>query len=156
VEDQALWRSAGDVTNLVASTRFTGNALHWKVRNDDLLNRLAAAIQGRPAAAARLAEVRDGLVASQVESHALLTGHWPVDPTRGCQYPQSLLGSAMQASDGRDNRAQLAEARASASRCVDLSRAILAKVQRSNEQLARGIDQAEKALAAELPPPAGR
>jgi hypothetical protein len=159
-EDKALWKAAGDLGNQLTSVRWTGNGMHWRIRNEDLLGRLEAAAKADPAAAARFGELRKALVTAQVASYEDLTGRWPVDPTRGCQYPRSILESAMQVAAVRDNRAQLEQARAAAGRCVDLARATLARVQRSTDALGRAIDAADQALPPMVPalppPPAGK
>ncbi len=154
-EDKQLWRAAGDLGNQLTSLRWTGNGMHWRIRNEDLLGRLDAAAKADPASAPRIGELRKRLVAAQVDSYADLTGKWPIDPTRACQYPRSILGSAMEVAATRDYRAQLDQARTNAARCVDLARATLARVRRSTDALGRAIDGAESALPAlpsALPP----
>ena len=155
--DRALWRDAGTLSNQLTSTRWAANGMHWRIRTEDLSGRLDAAAKADPAAAARLGELRKQLEGAQRESYADLTSKWPIDPTRGCQYPRSMLGAAMEASATRDNRAQLGQARDAAARCVDLARKTLARVKRSTEALGRAIDAAEATLppvpAAEPPAP---
>ena len=109
--DRALWRDAGNLSNQLTSTRWAANGMHWRIRTEELSGRLDTAAKADPAAAARLGELRKKLVGAQTESYADLTGKWPIDPTRGCQYPRSMLGAAMEASATRDNRAQLGQAR---------------------------------------------
>lgn len=159
-EDQALWRAAGDLGNQLTSLRWTASGMHWRIRTEDLLGRLDAAAKADPSAAGRLGELRKKLVDAQTESYADLTGKWPIDPTRGCQYPRSMLGAAMEASATRESRAQLGQTRDAAARCVDLARKTLARVTRSTGALGRAIDAAEGALPAvpaeALPPPAGK
>ena len=159
-EDQALWRAAGELSNQLTSLRWTANGMHWRIRTEELVGRLDAAAKADPAVAGRLGETRKKLVDAQTESYADLTGKWPIDPTRGCQYPRSMLGAAMEASATRDNRAQLGQSRDAAARCVDLARKTLARVKRSTDALGRAIDAAENALppgpAPALPPPAGK
>jgi len=159
-EDQALWRAAGDLSNQLTSLRWSANGMHWRIRTEELLGRLDAAAKADPAVAGRLGEIRKKLVDAQTESYADLTAKWPIDPTRGCQYPRSMLGAAMEASATRDNRAQLGQSRDAAARCVDLARKTLARVKRSTDALGRAIDAAENALppapASALPPPAGK
>lgn len=155
--DRALWRDAGNLSNQLTSMRWAANGMHWRIRTEDLPGRLEAAAKADPAAAARFGELRKKLVEAQTESYSDLTSKWPVDPTRVCQYPRSMLGAAMEASAARDNRAQLGQARDAAARCVDLARKTLARVKRSTEALGRAIDAAEVALppvpAAEPPAP---
>lgn len=159
-EDQALWRDAGNLSNQLTSLRWSANGMHWRIRTEEIPGRLDAAAKADPAAAVRLADLRKKLMEAQTESYADLTGKWPVDPTRGCQYPRSMLGAAMEASATRDNRAQLGQARDAAARCVDLARKTLARVKRSTDALGRAIDAAEDALppgpAPALPPPGGK
>ncbi len=147
-EDQALWKATGDVGNELTSVRWAGNALHWKIRTDDLHARLEAAARADPAAAKRLDDLRKRLAAAQTASHADLTGKWPIDPTRACQYDQLLLGSAMEVAATRGDRAQLGQARAAATRCLDLGKATLVRVKRSTDDLAREVTAVEEALAA--------
>ncbi len=158
--DRALWRDAGHLSNQLTSLRWSANGMHWRIRTEELSGRLDAAAKADPTAAARLGELRKKLGEAQTESYADLTSKWPIDPTRGCQYPRSMLGAAMEASATRDNRAQLGQARDAAARCVDLARKTLARVRRSTEALGRAIDAAESALPpvpeAALPPPAGK
>ena len=159
-EDQALWRASGDLGNQLTSLRWTASGMHWRIRTEDLPGRIDAAAKADPSASDRLGELRTALVAAQVESYADLTEKWPIDPTRACQYPRSMLGAAMEASVTRDNRAQLGQSRDAAERCVDLARKTLARVKRSTDALGRAIDAAENALppdpAGALPPPAGK
>ena len=150
-EDRALWKATGDVGNELTSVRFTGNALHWKIKTDDLHARLEAAARADPAAAKRLDEIRKQLAAAQAASYADLTGKWPIDPTRACQYDQMLLGSAMEVAATRGDRSQLGPARAAATRCLVLGKATLVRVKRSTEELARAVTAAEDALAATGP-----
>ena len=157
--DRALWRDAGNLSNQLTSTRWAANGMHWRIRTEELSGRLEAAAKADPAAAARLGELRKKLVEAQNESYADLTSKWPIDPTRGCQYPRSMLGAAMEASATRDSRAQLAQTRDAAAKCVDLARKTLARVKQSTEALGRAIDAAEAALppvpAAAPPAPPG-
>lgn len=158
-DDQALWRAAGDLGNQLTSLRWTANGMHWRIRTEGLLGRLDAAAKAGPSTAARFGELREKLVAAQVESYGDLTGKWPIDPTRACQYPRSMLGAAMEVAATRDNRAALGQARDAAARCVNLARKTLARVKRSTDALGQAIDAAEKALppvpAASPPAPAG-
>lgn len=150
-EDRALWKATGDVGNELTSVRYTGNALHWKIKTDDLHARLEGAARADPAAAKRLDEIRKQLAAAQAASYADLTGKWPIDPTRACQYDQMLLGSAMEVAATRGDQSQLGPARAAATRCLDLGKATLVRVKRSTEELARAVTAAEDALAATGP-----
>ena len=158
--DQALWRDAGNLSNQLTSVRWAANGMHWRIRTEELSGRLEAAAKADPAAASRLGELRKKLVEAQNESYADLTSKWPIDPTRGCQYPRSMLGAAMEASATRDSRAQLGQTRDAAAKCVDLARKTLARVKRSTEALGRAIDAAEAALppvpAAAPPAPPGK
>jgi hypothetical protein len=147
-EDQALWKATGDVGNELTSLRFTGNALHWKIKTDDLHARLQGAAKADPAAAKRLDEIRKQLAAAQAASYADLAGKWPIDPTRACQYDQMHLGSAIEVAATRGDQAQLGPARAAATRCLELGKATLVRVKRSTEELARAVTAAEDALAA--------
>ena len=150
-EDRALWRAAGELSNQLTSARWTGADMHWRIRTTKVLERLDAAARAAPENAERITAARKALAEAQVASHAALAGRWPIDPTRGCQYPQQLLGGAMETAATRDNRAQLAQARDGCTRCVGLARTTLARVQATNEALAKSLAAAEKLLPAVQP-----
>jgi hypothetical protein len=113
--------------------------------------RLQAAAKADPKKAKQLDQVRAELLEAQVSSYGDLAGRWPIDKTRTCQYPQLDLAGAMQVASSRDNRAQLAEVREAAARCLELARSTLRRVSRSTDALAQALDAAEKALST-LPP----
>jgi hypothetical protein len=141
------------VGNQLTSARTQGALLHWRIKTTDLHERLQSAAKADPATAKRLDEVRAELLEAQTSSYGDLSGRWPVDKTRTCQYPQLDLGSAMQASTTRDNRVQLAQVRDAASRCLELAQLTLRRVQQSSQALARALEAAEKALPPRPPAP---
>lgn len=150
-EDQELWSGLSSVGNQLTGARWEGARLHWKIKTGEIHARLQAAAKADPARAKQLDEVREELLEAQVSSYGDLAGRWPIDKTRTCQYPQLDLGSAMQISVSRDNRAQLAVVRPAAARCLELARSTLRRVRRSSEVLAAALEAAEKALST-LPP----
>jgi hypothetical protein len=148
-EDKALWSSCDEVANQLASARFEGAHLHWRIKAEDMYARLQAAAKRDPGAAKRVEEVRAQLLEAQTSSYGDLAGRWPVDKTRTCRYQQLDLGSAMEVSVTRDNRANLGLARAAASQCLELARSTLRRVRGSSAALARAIAAVEQVL----PPP---
>ncbi len=148
-EDKALWSSCDEVANQLASARYEGAHLHWRIKAEELYARLQATAKGDPGAAKRVEEARAQLLEAQTSSYGDLAGRWPVDKTRTCRYQQLDLGSAMEVSVTRDNRAQLGQARAAASQCMELARSTLKRVQGSSAALARALAAVEQVL----PPP---
>jgi hypothetical protein len=148
-EDKALWISCDEVANQLASARYEGAHLHWRIKAEDLYARLQAAAKADPGVAKRVEEVRQQLLEAHTSSYGDLAGRWPIDKTRTCRYQQLDLGSAMEVSVTRDNRPQLAEAREAASRCLELARSTAKRVQGSSAALARALAAVEKVL----PPP---
>ena len=147
--DQALWKATRDATHEVAAVRYRANALQLRVRNSAIVKRLNAAAEADPASAARFVGLRQKVASAQLEDYGIYTAHWPVDPTRVCQYPLVDLTSAMNAGN-RDaaDRAALAEARDRAAKCVDLARGAARKLGAANDALAAALDAAEAALGA--------
>jgi hypothetical protein len=150
-EDQELWTSCASVGNQLTGARWEGARLHWKIKTGEVHARLQEAAKADPKKAKQLDQVRAELLEAQVSSYGDLAGRWPIDKTRTCQYPQLDLGSAMQVASSRDNRAQLAQVREAAARCLTLARSTLRRVKGSTDALARALDAAEKALST-LPP----
>jgi hypothetical protein len=150
--DQALWKQAGEVGPQITTARTASNSLQWRIRGLDLVGRLdRAATAASAGEAKRLAALRERLATVQSENYVILTSQWPVDPTRGCQYPQLALESAMRVADGPDRRALLGQAREEAQRCVDAASLAVARLSRSNDALALAIDAAVKAVPWEPP-----
>jgi hypothetical protein len=154
-EDQRLWKDSGDLGNRLTSARYVGASLHWKIKAEDLHARLEAAARAQPAQASRLEEIRKAMLYAQTESYADLAGRWPIDKTRACQYQRGIFGSSLEAATDRDNRGQLAQARDATTRCLEIGLSTLARVQRTNDELARAIEVAEKALAPTPAPATG-
>lgn len=158
-EDQALWKSAGDVSNEVVAARWRANGLQWRIKTEDLVNRLNAAARAEPGAEARLLALRERMVNAQADNLEVYRARWPVDTTRVCQYPQLDLASAMHASDP----VLLGEARVAASRCVGLARGAVDRLEATTRALAAAIADVEAAIpplpaqkaAAPAPPPPG-
>jgi len=145
--DQSLWKQCGEVSLQVTAVRTASSGLQWRIHSLDLVGRLVEAAKGASAEEARRLEaLRGRLVAAQVENYGILTSQWPVDPTRGCQYPQLMLGSAMQVADGPDKRALMGQAREDAQRCVETASMAVGRLSRSNETLSQAVEASVKAV----------
>jgi hypothetical protein len=146
-EDQALWRACGNVSRDVSVLRTESSGLQWRIRTLDLAGRLdRAAATATPEEAIRLRALRERLQRTQVENYEILTGRWPVDPTRGCQYPQLMLESAMRSGTGPGSAGTLGQARDDARSCVDAARLISARLGSSNRSLGAVVEEAVKAV----------
>jgi len=145
--DQSLWKQCGEVSWQITAVRTASSGLQWRIHSLDLVARLVEAAKGAPAdEARRLEALRERLVSAQAENYLILTSQWPVDPTRGCQYPQLMLGSAMQVGDGPDKRALMGQAREDAQRCVETASMAVGRLSRSNETLSQAVDASVKAV----------
>ena len=145
--DQSLWKQCGEVSWQITAVRTASSGLQWRIHSLDLVARLVEAAKGASAdEARRLEALRERLVAAQVENYGILTSQWPVDPTRGCQYPQLMLGSAMRVADGPDKRALMGQAREDAQRCVETASMAVGRLSRSNETLSQAVDASVKAV----------
>ena len=145
--DQALWTQCGEVSLQVTAVRTASSGLQWRIHSLDLVGRLVEAAKGASAdEARRLEALCERLVSAQAENYLILTSQWPVDPTRGCQYPQLMLGSAMRVADGPDKRALMGQAREDAQRCVETASMAVGRLSRSNETLSQAVDASVKAV----------
>ncbi len=95
------------------------------------------------------------------ENQSLLMARWPVDPTRGCQYPALNLQGVMEAAETPRKASQLAVVREEATDCVDRARVSIQAMAESNGRLERVLAEADAALpplpvATPPGPPAGR
>ncbi len=146
--DQELWKRAMDDSNAMGVSRAAAATLQWKARQGNYGARLAELAKGQAAAdAKRTEELAARLQLAWTENNELLNSSWPVDPTRGCQYPAQLLESTMQAPEGPERSAALVPARADVTRCTDAAEAILAKMNGSNAKLEKLLAEADAALA---------
>ncbi len=150
-EDQALWKATLDIGNQLTAVRVEGARLHWKIRNEELHARLEALTRKEPDRAKEIEAVRSELLAAQVASYGDLQGRWPLDKTRACQYPNSLLGSTMIVAAERSVPGELGQVRDAASRCLDVGRATLARVSRSNAALAAAVEKAGQTVGPMAP-----
>ena len=154
--DQALWRKAIEVSNLISIARAEAARLQWRARNGNYDTRLAERAAGKTdAEAARLKALAAKVQAAWQENSELLASRWPVDPTRGCQYPAQQLESTMHMPDGAEKSAAMVGPRAEVTRCTDAADLILRRVGRSNQDLEKAIVEADAAFAP-APPPAAK
>lgn len=148
-EDQTLWWRAIDVSNEISTARAAAAKLQWRARSGTMDKRLAEKARGLPEEeAARVAAIGKKVAAAWNANYELLSSRWPVDPTRGCQYPAQQLESAMHVAPGPDKSRLLEMSRADAQRCVGLAETVLRRVKQSNDELARALAEADAALAA--------
>jgi len=153
--DQKLWSATGDVSHRVQLQRIDANKLQWEfraMRPDERV--LAAAKAAPPAEAKRLEELHKRLVAAWVRNYQFLVDRWPVDPTRGCLYPQLFLGSSMRVSEGPEKGPQLAQARDEARRCLETATAAVEVMAASTRELRAVLAEADRSVPAAPPPSA--
>ena len=145
--DQELWRATSEVSNRIQLQRIAANKLQWEIgqaRPDEQLR--AAATTASPEEAKRLEALRGRLQTAWVRNYQFLVDRWPVDPTRGCQYPRLFLASSMQASEGPDKGPQLAQAREEARRCLELAQGAVGVLEASTRELRAVLAETERAL----------
>ncbi|HQR30670.1 MAG TPA: hypothetical protein PLL32_09675 [Anaeromyxobacteraceae bacterium] len=146
-EDQALWWRAMDASNEISTGRAAAAKLQWRTRSGDYAKRLAEKAKGLPAPEAeRLTGLAKTLQAAWSANYALLSSRWPVDPTRGCGYPAQQLESAMHAAPLASQGAAIDGARKDARQCVDLAEAVLRRLHKANDDLAKALAAADAAL----------
>lgn len=160
--DQALWKEAHAVSRGVAAERLRSNEMQWRIRRQGQPARLESLAQKAPPdEAARLRDLHARLRDVWQENQSLLMARWPVDPTRGCQYPALNLQGVMEAAETPRKPSQLAVVREETIDCVDRARASIQAMAESNGRLERVLAEADAALPS-LPvatppsPPAGR
>jgi len=137
--DQALWAAAGDVSNRVYLKRTEANKLQWEIRKQRPDERLAAIARTATGdEAKRIEDLRGRLLAAWTKNYEILVSRWPVDPTRGCQYQQLLLGSSMHAGDGP----RINQARDEARACVDVASRAVARLEASTRELEAVVAEA--------------
>jgi len=148
-EDQALWSAAHEVTLRITVTRAQANKLQWEARDhryDERLGELASKAGGPQAGP--ILELQQRYRAALAENYITLVRRWPVDPTRGCQYPMLHLASAMRAG----TPALLEPSRSDARSCVASARPAAEAMAASSAALERLSAEAARLLAP--PPPA--
>ncbi len=146
-EDQALWWRAMDASNAISTARAAAAKLQWRARSGAYDKRLAEKAQGLPAPEAdRLNGLARAVQGAWKANYDLLSSQWPVDPTRGCQYPAQQLESAMHVSPGPEKSVLLEAARKDTQRCVDVAESVLRRVGRSNDELAKALADADAVL----------
>jgi hypothetical protein len=147
--DQALWWRAIDVSNEISTGRAAAAKLQWHARSGNYEKRLAEKAKGLPPGEVeRLAGLGKKVEAAWKANFDLLSSQWPVDPTRGCQYPAHLLESAMHAAPSPSQAGLIGNARKDARQCVDLAETVLARMKQSNDALAKALAEADAVLGA--------
>ncbi len=144
--DQALWQATREVSSTVAQVRYASNKMLWQVKTSDLVARLDKAAAANPADAKRLGELKTRLERARDENMVMLTGRWPVDPTRVCQYTLIDLQSAMFATGGERSTPELNEARDRAAACTTAAKKAAESLDASNKKLAAVIAEVEKSI----------
>ncbi len=152
--DQALWQKAIDRSNAISIARADAARLQWKAKIGTYDTRLAELAKGKPEAeAARLKALASKVQAAWAENSEIVSSQWPVDPTRGCQYPAQQLEGLMHMPEGAEKSAAMTTARADVTRCTDATDLILGRLGRSTQEFGKALADADAALAA-TPAPA--
>jgi hypothetical protein len=146
--DQALWRKATDDSNRLSVSRGVAARLQWKAHNGKNDARLADRAKGSSGGeAARLESLARRVQDAWIGNRELTSAQWPVDPTRGCQYPAQQLESAMRLSDGPEKSAMLTQARRDVTRCTETMDTVLGRMVPSNQEFEKALAEADAALA---------
>lgn len=142
-EDQALWSECLDLSHRITLSRTLATRLQWEARNEKVDEKLAQhAKRSGGAAAKEAAELQKAYLEALALNYLTLTRRWPVDPTRGCQYPMLYLGSAM-----REGKPELlGPARAEARTCTGKARPAIEVMEGSNADLQRLSAEAARVL----------
>ena len=151
--DQALWRRAVDDSNGLAIAKVAAAKAQWRARNgkyDVRTAERAKALSGTEAE--RFLKIGKRVTAAWNQSYDMSASRWPVDATRGCQYPAQLLESAMLVAPGPERSALLAAARGDVNRCVEAAGLILKRMDRATQELEKAIAEADAALAPAVAP----
>lgn len=135
-EDQELWKAADEVGRRIVLERYQANRMQWQARQKDYLKRLEAFGKGDGPAARRAAEILPAYRKALVHNHTTLTRQWPVDPSRGCQYPMANLAGVLHSEHPR-KASQLAVVREDVSECVEKARPAMQVMADSNAELRR-------------------
>lgn len=150
-EDQALWSEAHALSQRITVERMLASRLQWEARDDRYDERLGERAKSGGAEAARLLELQQVYRAALARNYLTLTRRWPVDPTRGCQYPMLQLSSAMRS--GRGDTLQ--GSRASVGGCLEKARPAVEAMATSNAEVQRLAAEAARLLPAATAPSAG-
>ena len=146
--DQALWQKAIDRSNDITIARAQAARLQWRAKLGNYDTRFAELAKGKPEAeAARLTALAAKVRAAWAENSDIVSSQWPVDPTRGCQYPAQQLESLMHMSDGTEKSAAMVPTRADVTRCIDSADLILRRLGRSTQEFEKALAEADAALA---------
>lgn len=149
-EDQALWAEAHEITMGITTARIRANRLQWEARDRKYDERLGA-LAGRSSGPARqkAEELQKAYRAALGHNYLTLVRRWPVDPTRGCQYPMLHLASAMRSG----KPALLQPSRADARDCVEKARPAVQVMEASSAEVERLSAEAAKLLDPAAPAP---
>ncbi len=149
-EDQALWKAGHEASNQIVVDRNLATRLQLRAKIGGYQERLDALAKRGPDEARRAASLKQEYLEAWSESFELLTRQWPVDPTRGCQYPLLTFESALYANDGPKKAPELPSARSDLRQCVEAAGVVLGAVTRSNKRFEGVLSDLDREL-----PPAG-
>lgn len=142
-EDQALWRSGHEVTNLVHVERARATRLQTLLVKLKYTERLKTLEAKGGEAATRSVALQRGLSDAHASQFSVLTARWPVDTYRVCSYPAMEFGSM---SAGTPDPAELAKHRAMLVGCVEQAQASVKLLRQGNDGLEAAMKAADEAL----------
>jgi hypothetical protein len=151
-EDAALWQRAKDLGVRLPVERSVSTRLQAQANGNRWQERLAEGVRRGALADPRAAELKQALLGRWNELALVLSGRWPVDPTRVCGYPWLDFDSTLQADPSPSRTRDLPEARARLEECVEKASGALARLEHVN----RAFREAVEAIDREAPaaPPA--
>jgi hypothetical protein len=149
--DQALWKSAIEVSNDIVSERTRAGRVQVRLKQGRYAERLSAMAERNPGSAERARDLRRRLEAAWGENFSLLTGQWPVDPTRGCTYYALTFATAFPPPRSPSGEALLTQARTDLRACVDKAAPALRAMRESTDRLEAIEAEMDRALAASGP-----
>lgn len=144
--DVALWKEAIDVGKRVGVERLRSNKMQWEVKQRRYEERLAELAAGEGEKAKAAAELRGVFFQAWSENGKLLNGRWPVDPTRGCQYPAQNLAGVMGESENPKKATRLLIVREEVEDCITRARPAIAQMESSNAAFEKVIARADQIL----------
>lgn len=140
--DQALWRKGNQVSDRIVGERKVANTILWRHRAANYAERLEALAKKDTPEGRRAKELLPVYTKAVALTASTLQRNWPVDPIRGCRYPNLHLETAMNLPDSPRNRAQLELVRINAQECVEKAETVV--------NLLAASDQALKAMELEF------
>ncbi len=146
-DDQALWKAGREASNQIIVDRNLATRLQLRAKVGGYQERLDVLAQRGPEEARRAASLRQKYLEAWKESFELLARQWPVDPTRGCQYPLLTFESALYANEGPGKAPELPSARSDLRQCLDAAGLALSAVKRSNERFEAVLSDLDRSLA---------